>query len=575
MEHNVSLITMLAGGFGLALIFGFVAEKIRLPALVGYLFAGIVMSPATPGFAADMELAPQLLEIGVMLLMFGVGLHFSLKDLLAVKKIALPGAVVQMGLATGLGLGIASWWGWTFGESLLLGLSLSCASTVVLLKALETRGILDSMNGRIAVGWLVVEDLATVLVLVLLPPLAGALGGNSPAADASMPLWYVLGVTLLQVAGFIAVMLLVGRRVLPWLLLQIAKTGSRELFTLSVVAAAIGIAYGASVLFHVSFALGAFFAGTVMRESDLSHRAAEESLPLRDAFSVLFFVSVGMLFDPMVLVEEPLHVLAVVGIIIVGKGLAAVFIVLAFRYPLNTALTVAASLAQIGEFSFILAGLGLALGLLPQEGMSLVLAGALISIALNPLVFGLVQPFKALVLKRSALARRLEHRADPLAVLPTSTEKKYLEGQVVVVGFGRVGRRITAALQQRNIPFVVVEQNRERVEQIRAEGVAAVSGDSGDPGTLIQAHIAKASMLVIATPDPLNVQRMVEIARMLNPGIEVVIRTHSADAMQIFRREGLGEVFFDEEELARGMKNHILSKFAPAQETAHQLASSH
>lgn len=576
MEHNVSLITMLAGGFGLALIFGFIAEKIRLPALVGYLFAGIIMGPATPGFVADMELAPQLLEIGVMLLMFGVGLHFSLKDLLAVKKIALPGAVVQMGLATVLGLGVASWWGWTFGESLLLGLSLSCASTVVLLKALETRGILDSMNGRIAVGWLVVEDLATVLVLVLLPPLAGVLGGNSPAAgDASSPLWYVLGVTLLQVAGFIALMLLVGRRVLPWMLMQIAKTGSRELFTLSVVAAAIGIAYGASVLFHVSFALGAFFAGTVMRESDLSHRAAEESLPLRDAFSVLFFVSVGMLFDPTVLLAEPLRVVAVVAIIIIGKGLAAVFLVLAFRYPLNTALTVAASLAQIGEFSFILAGLGMALGLLPQEGMSLVLAGALISIALNPLVFGMIQPFKALVLKRSALARRLEHRADPLAVLPMSTEKKFLEGQVVVVGYGRVGRRIVKALGERHIPFVVVEQNRERVEQIRAEGLAAVSGDSGDPGTLIQAHIAKASMLVIATPDPMNVQRMVEIARTLNPDIEVVIRTHSPDAVQIFRRDGIGEVFFDEEELARGMKNHILSKFAPAETESHKPAHGH
>lgn len=575
MEHNVSLITMLAGGFGLALIFGFIAEKIRLPALVGYLFAGIVMGPATPGFVADVELAPQLLEIGVMLLMFGVGLHFSLKDLLAVKKIALPGAVVQMGLATGLGLGIASWWGWTFGESLLLGLSLSCASTVVLLKALETRGILDSMNGRIAVGWLVVEDLATVLVLVLLPPLAGVLGGNSPVGDASQPLWYVLGVTMLQVAGFIVVMLVVGRRVLPWMLMQIAKTGSRELFTLSVVAAAIGIAYGAAMLFHVSFALGAFFAGTVMRESDLSHRAAEESLPLRDAFSVLFFVSVGMLFDPAVLISEPLHVLAVVAIVIIGKGLAAVFIVLAFRYPLNTALTVAASLAQIGEFSFILAGLGMALGLLPQEGMSLVLAGALISIAFNPLVFGMIQPFKNLVLKRSALARRLEHRADPLAVLPMSTEKKFLEGQVVVVGYGRVGRRIVRALGERNIPFVVVEQNRERVEQIRAEGLAAVSGDSGDPGTLIQAHIAKASMLVIATPDPMNVQRMVEIARALNPDIEVVIRTHSADAVQIFRRDGIGEVFFDEEELARGMKNHILSKFAPSEAESYKPAHNH
>ncbi|EZH79727.1 sodium:proton antiporter [Ectopseudomonas composti] len=570
MEHNISLITMLAGGFGLALIFGFIAEKLKLPALVGYLLAGIALGPATPGMVADMELAPQLLEIGVMLLMFGVGLHFSLKDLLAVKKIALPGAVVQMSMATVLGLGVASWWGWTFGESLLLGLSLSCASTVVLLKALDTRGITDSMNGRIAVGWLVVEDLATVLVLVLLPPLAGMLGGKVVGVDAGTPLWQVLGVTLLQVAVFIALMLVVGRRVLPWLLLQIAKTGSRELFTLSVVAAAIGIAYGAAVLFHVSFALGAFFAGTVMRESDLSHRAAEESLPLRDAFSVLFFVSVGMLFEPAVLVEEPLRVLAVVAIIIVGKGLAAALLVLAFRYPLSTALTVAASLAQIGEFSFILAGLGKDLGLLSAEGMSLVLAGALISIALNPLVFACIKPIKELALRRSALARRLEFHEDPLAVLPATTERKYLEGQVVVVGYGRVGRRIASALLERGIPFVVVEQNRERVEQIRGQGIAAVSGDSAEPGTLIQAHIAKASMLVIATPDPLNVQRMVETARALNPQVEVVIRTHSADAMEIFRREGLGDVFYDEEELARGMKDHVLSKFAPAQPHAQQ-----
>lgn len=569
MEHNISLITMLAGGFGMALICGFLAEKLKLPALVGYLLAGIIIGPATPGFVADMELAPQLLEIGVMLLMFGVGLHFSLKDLLAVKKIALPGAVVQMGLATALGIGVASWWGWTFGQSLLLGLSLSCASTVVLLKALETRGILDSMNGRIAVGWLVVEDLATVLVLVLLPPLAGVLGGNAGSAGDDGPLWQVLGVTLLQVAGFIALMLLVGRRVLPWLLLQVARTGSRELFTLSVVAAAIGIAYGASVLFQVSFALGAFFAGTVMRESDLSHRAAEESLPLRDAFAVLFFVSVGMLFDPLVLLAEPLRVLAVVAIIILGKGLAAAVLVLTLRYPLNTALTVAASLAQIGEFSFILAGLGLALGLLPQEGMSLVLAGALISIALNPLLFACVKPLKELALRRSALARRLEFREDPLAVLPASTELKYLEGQVVVVGYGRVGRRIARALLERGIPFVVVEQNRERVEQIRAQGLVAVSGDSAEPGSLIQAHIAKAAMLVIATPDPLNVQRMVEIARALNPQIEVVIRTHSAAAVEIFRGEGLGEVFFDEEELARGMQDHILAKFSPTVAAGH------
>ncbi|NMZ71004.1 Kef-type potassium/proton antiporter, CPA2 family [Pseudomonas peli] len=568
MEHNISLITTLAGGFGLALIFGFIAEKIKLPALIGYLCAGILLGPATPGFVADIQLAAQLSEIGVMLLMFGVGLHFSLDDLLSVKKIALPGAVVQMGLATVLGMAVAHWWGWSFGAGLVFGLSLSCASTVVLLKALESRGILESMNGRIAVGWLVVEDLVTVLVLVLLPPLAGVLGGTPTAEMGSDPLWYTLGKTLLLVVVFIVVMLVAGRRILPWMMMQVAKTGSRELFTLSVVASAIGIAYGAAALFQVSFALGAFFAGMVMRESDLSHRAAEESLPLRDAFAVLFFVSVGMLFDPLVLIKEPLHVLAVVGIIVIGKTLAAAALVLAFRYPLNTALTVAASLAQIGEFSFILAGLGMTLGLLPQEGMSLVLAGALISIALNPALFALIKPLKELALRRSALARKLEHREDPLAVLPMSTEHKYLKGQVVVVGYGRVGRRITRSLAERNIPFVVVEQNRERVEQIRGQGLVAVTGDSAEPDTLIQAHIADAAMLVIATPDPMNVQRMVETARALNPDIDVVIRTHSPDAVEMFRKDGLGQVFFDEEELARGMKAHILSRLSPPAEAA-------
>ncbi len=562
MEHNITLITTLAGGFGLALIFGFIAEKLKLPALLGYLFAGILIGPATPGFVADVELASQLLEIGVMLLMFGVGLHFSFDDLLSVKKIALPGAIVQMGFATLLGMAVAHWWGWSFGAGLVFGLSLSCASTVVLLKALESRGILESMNGRIAVGWLIVEDLVTVMVLVLLPPLAVVLGGTA-VTESTDPLWYTIGKTLVLVAGFVAMMLVVGKRALPWMLMQVAKTGSRELFTLSVVAVAISVAYGAAAMFQVSFALGAFFAGMVMRESELSHRAAEESLPLRDAFAVLFFVSVGMLFDPMVMIEEPLHVLAVVGIIVIGKTVAAAVLVLALRYPLNTALTVAASLAQIGEFSFILAGLGLSLGLMPQEGMSLVLAGALISIALNPAVFGLIKPFKAWALQRSTLARRLEHRVDPLAVLPMSTEDKYLKGQVVVVGYGRVGRRITRTLGESNIPFVVVEQNRERVEEIRNKGIVAVSGDSSEPGTLIQAHIADAAMLVIATPDPMNVQRMVEVARTLNPNIDVVIRTHSADAAEMFRKDGLGQVFFDEEELARGMKAYVTSKFNP------------
>lgn len=562
MEHNVSLITTLAAGFGMALVLGFAAERLRLPALVGYLVAGIIIGPATPGFVADTGIASQLAEIGVMLLMFGVGLHFSLGDLMAVKRIALPGAVVQMSIATVLGMLAAWWWGWHWGSGLIFGLSLSCASTVVLLKALEARGILDSMNGRIAVGWLVVEDLACVLVLVLMPPLAGTLGSNTPT-DNGQPLWWTVGQTLLQVTAFIALMLIAGRRLLPWLLWQVARTGSRELFTLSVVAAAIGIAYGASVLFNVSFALGAFFAGMMMRESEFSHRAAEESLPLRDAFSVLFFVSVGMLFTPAILVDEPLRVLAVVAIVVVGKTLAAIALVILFRYPLATALTVAVSLAQIGEFSFILAGLGMALGLLPAEGMSLVLAGALISIALNPFLFAAVAPLQRWLLARSALARRLDSREDPFATLPMSTERKYLEGQVVLVGYGRVGKRIGNALEERGIPYVVAEQNRELVEDLRKQGIAAVSGNATEPAVLIQAHIKDASLLVVATPDPLNVRQMVDTARTLNPGIEIVLRTHSEDESQLLRRENLGTVFFGEEELAKGMTSHVLQRFAP------------
>ena len=565
MEHNIPLITTVAAGFGIALILGFIAERLKIPALVGYLVAGIIIGPSTPGFVADVHLASQLSEIGVMLLMFGVGLHFSLKDLLAVKRIAIPGAVVQMSLATLLGMLVAWWWDWSWGAGLIFGLSLSCASTVVLLKALEARGVLETMNGRIAVGWLVVEDLATVLVLVLLPPLAGVLGGTVVAeSGAAGSLWTTIGLTLLQVAAFIALMLVAGRRVLPWMLWHIARTGSRELFTLSVVAAAIGIAYGAAQLFSVSFALGAFFAGMVMRESEFSHRAAEESLPLRDAFSVLFFVSVGMLFEPAILLEKPMQVLGVVAIIIFGKSIAALAIVLAFRYPLNTALTVSASLAQIGEFSFILAGLGVTLGLLPADGMSLVLAGALISIALNPLLFSMIEPMRRWILARSEVARQLEQRGDPYAELSMTTERKYLEGQVVLVGYGRVGKRIASELVARGIPYVVAEQNRELVENLRKKGVAAVSGNAADPAVLIQAHIAHAAMLVVATPDPLNVRQMADTARQLNPGIEIVLRTHSEEESQMLRKEGVGTVFFGEEELAKGMSSYVLERFAPA-----------
>lgn len=563
MEHSMPLITTIAAGFGAALILGFIAERIKVPALVGYLIAGILIGPATPGFVADVQIASQLSEIGIMLLMFGVGLHFSPDDLLAVKRVAVPGAVLQMGATTLLGMCLAWWWDWSLGGMLIFGLSLACASTVVLLKSLEARNTLDTMNGRIAVGWLVVQDLVTVLVLVLLPPLAGVLGGPTTVLADAKPLWITIGQTLLQVSAFIALMLIVGRRVLPWLLWQVARTGSRELFTLSVIATAIGIAYGAAGLFSVSFALGAFFAGTVMRESEFSHRAAEESLPLRDAFSVLFFVSVGMVVNPAILVDEPLRVLGVVAIIVLGNSLAAFALVMLLRYPLNTALTIAASLGQIGEFSIILAGLGLSLGLLPAEGLSLVLAGVLISIALNSFLLASVEPLRRWVLRHSEYARRLEQRQDPFAELPMSTERKYLEGQVVLVGFGRVGRRIAKTLDASGIPYVVAEQNRELVEGLRRKGMAAVSGNAADPAVLIQAHIANAAMLVVATPDPLNVRQMADTARALNPSIEIVLRTHSEEESLLLHNEKIGAIFFGEEELAKGMASHIVERFSP------------
>ena len=559
MDHAVPLITTIAAAFGLALIFGFIAAKLRLPALVGYLFAGILIGPYTPGFVADTAIAAQLAEIGVMLLMFGVGLHFSLDDLLAVRKVALPGAVVQMAVATALGAGVALWWGWAPMAALVFGLALSVASTVVLLKALESQGVLDSANGRIAVGWLVVEDLAMVLVLVLLPPLAGVMqAGGSLGVDS--PLWGALARTLLAVAAFVVLMLVVGRRVLPWLLWQVTRTGSRELFTLCVVAAAVSIAYGSAALFGVSFALGAFFAGMVLRESEFSHRAAEDTLPLRDAFAVLFFVSVGMLFDPGVLVSEPLKVLAVVAIIVVGKSLAAAALVLLLRYPLNTAITVSASLAQIGEFSFILAGLGMSLGVLPAAGQSLILAGALISIALNPLLFAATGPATRWIHARSALARRLDSRDDPLAELPMSTAAEVLANQVVIVGYGRVGRGIADALRAAKQPFVVVDDKRETVEQLRQAGTAAVLGNAIEPATLIQAHIATARLLVIATPDTLEVRQMIATARTLNPAIEVALRSHNAEEAERLVQEQAGTVFVGEQELARAMTAFVLAR---------------
>ena len=561
MPHSVTLITTIAVSFGLALLMGLIANRLKLPVLVGYLVAGVILGSNTPGFVADMELSGQLAEIGVILLMFGVGLHFSLNDLLAVRRIALPGAIVQIGVATALGATVAIAWGWDLGASIVFGVALSTASTVVLLRALEQRGVLKSVNGSIAVGWLVVEDLAMVLVLVLLPPLAGWLGataeGSAPEGSNS-DLLITLLLTFGKVSIFIALMLIVGKRVFPWLLWHVASTNSNELFILSVISVAIGIAYGSAMLFGVSFALGAFFAGMVMRESDLSHRAAQESLPLRDAFSVLFFVSVGMLFDPNVLIEQPLRVLFTLMIIIIGKSLAAFLLVLAFRYPLNTALTVSASLAQIGEFSFILAALGVSLGLLPLEAQSLILAGAFISITLNPLVFQVIEPAQAWIRSRSKLARILERTDDPLAELPMTVASSYVTNHIVLVGYGRVGRHIGEALAEQGLALVVAEQNRETVEGLRKRGIHAVAGDASEPAVLIQAHIARANMLVIAVPDALRARRMIETARMLNPPIEIIVRTHNEEEAALLRKESGGMVFIGEHELALSMTRHVL-----------------
>ena len=565
MLHDTTLIATLAAAFGLALVLGFVAVRLKLPALVGYLVAGVILGPHSPGYTADMRLTQQLAELGVMLLMFGVGLHLSLDDLLSVRRVVVPGALLRIVVATAMGAGLASYWGWNAGAALIFGLCLAVASTAVVLRALEARGTLESLTGRIAVGWLVVEDLAMVVALVLLPPLAGALGGNAATVASSGSLAWSLLLTLGSAAAFVGLMWVVGRRVIPWLLWQAARTGSREIFTLCVIAAGLGIAYAAGRLFGVSFALGAFLAGMVMRESEFSHRAASESLPFRDAFSVLFFVSVGMLFDPSLLWREPARLALVLAIVVGGKTLVTMALVLLFRYPLNTALTVAVSLAQIGEFSFILAGMGVSLGLLPYEGQQLVLAVAVVSIAVNPLLFGVVEPTQRWIVARSRLARLMTRSADRLAELPHSITPEKVTGHVLLVGYGRVGRRIGEALRDAGIPFVVADENREVVDRLRAQGMAAVAGNAAaDPGVLVQAHVMRAGVLVIATPDIVGVRAMTAIARRLRPDLPTVLRTHGDEEAELLRRETAGEVFMGEHELAVAMTRAVLARVTPA-----------
>ena len=560
MQHETALIAILATGLGFAFAFGFLAVRLGLPPLVGYLVAGVLVGPFTPGFVADAGLASQLAEIGVILLMFGVGLHFSPRDLMAVRGIAVPGAVFQIAAATALGAAVSHFWGWSWGSGLVFGLCLSVASTVVLLRALEDRGALDSGEGKIAVGWLIVEDLFTVLVLVLLPALSGILGGKA-AAGAGSGLAAAVGITLAKVAAFLGLMFVVGRRAVPWLLERVAHTGSRELFTLAVLATALGVAVGASALFGVSFALGAFFAGVVISESDLSHRAAADALPLQDAFAVLFFVAVGMLFDPTILVRQPLQVLVVVFIIMIGKSIAALAIVRVFGHPLRTSLTISASLAQIGEFSFILAALAVSLGLLPPEGQSLIVAGALLSITLNAVVFKLIAPVETWVHARPLLTRLLEPAPDRAPAMPEELEAGRLHGHAVLVGHGRVGRRVAEALAARKIPYLVIEQDRGTALALREEGLPVLYGDAARPGLLEHAGLREARLLVVTAPEPFQARAIIDLARRIHPGIDIAVRTHSDAERAYLEERKVGMAVMGEQELADAMARYALGRF--------------
>ncbi len=573
MPHDVSLLTTIAGGLGLAFVFGLIAARLRLPPILGYLLAGVVAGPYTPGFIADAGLASQLAELGVILLMFGVGLHFSIADLLSVRRIAVPGAIAQIAVATGLGALVSHFWGWSWATGLVFGLSLSVASTVVLLRALEDRGILDSVDGRIAVGWLIVEDLVTVVALVLLPALAGVLGAcPGPAAEAAAghaaagattggSLLGILAITFAKVAVFGILMIVVGRRVIPLLLGRVVSSGSRELFTLAVLAIALGIAVGAAALFDVSFALGAFFAGVIVSESDFSHEAATNALPLQDAFAVLFFVSVGMLFDPSILLRQPLEVLAVVLIILLGKSAAALAIVLGFRYPLHTALTISASLAQIGEFSFILAALAVSLGLLPTEAQSLIVAGALLTITLNPFVFGIVNPVWRWLRARRGLAEALERPAGALAELPPAVNPELLRDHVVIVGHGRVGAPVATELAMHGIPHVIIEQSRETAESLRKRGLPVIYGDAARPEVLEHAHLERARLVIVAQPDAYQARAILALARQLNPDVEVVLRTHSDAEREFLEKHGAARALVGERELAVSLTRAALRHF--------------
>lgn len=555
MIHHTPLIAAIATGFVLAFIFGALANRLRLSPLVGYLLAGVMVGPFTPGFVADKDLSHELSEIGVILLMFGVGLHFSLKDLMSVKNIAIPGALVQILAATLLGMGMTWWLGWHWGAGLIFGLALSVASTVVLLRALEERQLIDSRRGKIAVGWLIVEDLVMVLALVLIPALAGLLSAEPSAGSGEQDILWPLLLTLGKVAAFIALMITLGGRLIPWLLERSAGSGSRELFTLAVLAIAMGVSYGSAMLFGVSFALGAFFAGMILNSSQYNHQAADDSRPLRDAFAVLFFVAVGMLFNPSILLDEPLLVLATVLIIVLGKGLAALLIVLAFRKPLSTGLTIAVSLAQIGEFSFILASLGVSLELMPEVGRDLILAGAIIAILLNPMLFSLLdrlQPWLVAREQRQPEASPAPASAPSDNILPLSES-----AHTILIGHGRVGSRISQRLQAEQMPLVIIETLHSLVEDLRESGLSVVQGNAASSQTLAQANIASARCLIVAIANSLEAGQIISHARAANPDLQILARAQADSEVDYLKTCSADLVVMGEREIARIMLDRL------------------
>ena len=558
IAHDLPLVTTLAVGLSLAFACGLVASKFRIPPIVGYLLAGVLIGPFSPGFTADLSIAEELSEIGIVLLMFGVGLHFSLKDLMDVKKIAVPGAIAQIVATMGMGVALSYCWGWSLSSGLLFGLALSVASTVVLIRSLEENNLLQSTDGQITIGWLIVEDLVMVLALVLIPALA-APGEDIPGvAESSFhgPAWQQLVLAVIKVGLFVGVMLVFGRRFFPWLLAYVARTGSRELFTLAVFAAAIGVAFAAAKLFGISFALGAFFSGMMIKESNLNHEVADRALPFQDAFAVLFFVSVGMLFDPNIILDEPLMVLLVAFVIIFGKSIVAFIIVMLFGYPLRTGLLVSAGLAQIGEFSFILITLGMTLDILPQDGRDLILAGALVSISFNPVMFVASKKLFKFVDNRPGLRQKFNMKQDKLARL-RQKERENLKNIVIVVGHGRVGKYIRRYLQEYDFDLVIIDGNRERVRDLRRRGFHALSADAGDREVLMEAQVNKAIAVIVAVPDVFEARRIVLAAKEINPDVKVLARAHNEEEIAYFQGNQVDLAVSGAHEIGRRMAKYV------------------